>query len=120
MHRVVGILRLKRFKTNLNMTYLRTRRESFYHSNLSNEEKEELNKWGNSMNHPNNKPKLRIQDKGNGFIFVSKQTDREKANVQINRSNFRLIDHDPTPDHIKIVKEFVSKWSRFHQITSAW
>ena len=62
------------------------------------------------MNNPNNDIILRIRSKGNHFISIDKDTDKQKALTQIKRSNFKVLDHDPTNDHIKIVKQFVDKW----------
>ena len=41
------------------------------------------------MNNTDNEFLLRIQDKGNRFIFVDKKTDKEKANEQIRKSNLK-------------------------------
>ena len=40
------------------------------------------------MNNTDNEFFLRIQDKGNRFLFVDKKTDKEKTNEQIRISNF--------------------------------
>ena len=52
---------------------------------------------------------MRLQDKGNRFIIVDKQTDCEKDNDQIERSSFLKIDYDPTTLHINKVKEWTIK-----------
>ena len=52
---------------------------------------------------------MRSQDKGNRFVVVNKETDIQKANDQINRSSFKKLDHDPTKDHIEIVKPWSNK-----------
>ena len=43
---------------------------------------------------------MRLQDKGNRFIIVDKQTYCEKANEQIERSSFLKI------DYVSLQKEF--------------
>ena len=53
---------------------------------------------------------MRLKDKGNRFIIVIQQTDREKANRQIKRSSFLKIEYDPTTLHINKVKEWATKW----------
>ena len=53
-----------------------------YKSNISKAEKQALNKWRNNMNNTDNEFILRIQDKGNGFIFAIKKMNKEKANEQ--------------------------------------
>ena len=40
------------------------------------------------MNNTDNEFLLRIQDKGNRFLFVDKKMDKEKTNEQIRISNF--------------------------------
>ena len=52
---------------------------------------------------------MRLQDKGNRFITVDKQTDCEKDNDQIERSFFLKIDYDPTALHINKAKEWTTK-----------
>jgi len=44
---------------------------------------------------------MRLQDKGNRFIVVDKNTDKLKANEQIERSSFVRLDHDPTLMHVE-------------------
>ena len=39
---------------------------------------------------------LRAQDKGNGFIFLGKKTNKEEASEQIRTSNFLKKHFDPT------------------------
>ena len=39
---------------------------------------------------------MHLQDMGNRFIVVDKQTDHEKENEVIERSPFLKIDYDPT------------------------
>ena len=53
---------------------------------------------------------MRLQDKGNRFIIVDKETDCEKTNEQIERSSFLKADYDPTTLHTEKVKDWTSKW----------
>ena len=62
------------------------------------------------MNNTDNKFILRIQNKGNRFIFVDKKTERVNANEQIRKSNFTKIYFDLTSLHIQNVKQFSKKW----------
>ena len=71
-----------------------------------------LNKWRDNMNNLDNEFILRIEDKGNRFIFVDKKTDNEKANEKIQKSNFERIHFDPSSSHIQKVKIFSKKWVR--------
>ena len=48
---------------------------------------------------------MRLQDNGNRFVIVEKDTDRLKAQQQITRSTFNKLDYDPTYTHIQKVKE---------------
>ena len=48
---------------------------------------------------------LRIQDKGNRFIFVDMKMDKEKSNEQIRKSNFKRIHLDPLSSHIHKVSK---------------
>ena len=88
--------------------------------NLTTEERIALNNWRKEMNNPNNDTILRIQDKGNRFILVDKETDKQKAMAQIERSNFEAIDHDPTNHHIEIVNHFVDKWKSIGELDNTW
>ena len=63
---------------------------------------------------------MRLQDKGNRFIIVDKQTDCEKDNDQIERSSFLKIDYDPTTLHINKVKEWTIKWISRNEISKEW
>ena len=51
-----------------------------YKSTISRAETQALNKWRANMNNADKEFILRIQDKGNRFIFVDKKTDKKKAN----------------------------------------
>ena len=63
---------------------------------------------------------MRLQDKGNRFVVVAKQTDCEKANEQIERSSFLKIYFDPTTLHIKKVKDWTTKWISRNEISQEW
>ena len=89
-------------------------------SNLSIGERKALNEWQSNMDNPEKQTILRIQDKGNRFVLVDKDTDRKKATEQIQRSNFVEIQQDPTLSHIQVVKQFVQKWESKKQLSSKW
>ena len=63
---------------------------------------------------------MRIQDKGNRFVIVDKETDKEKAKEQIERSSFVEVEHDPTKEHIQKVERWAEKWFKKGEITKAW
>ena len=63
---------------------------------------------------------MRLQDKGNRFIIVDKQTDCEKANEQIERSSFLKIDYDPITLHTNKVKDWTTKWISRNDISKKW
>ena len=63
---------------------------------------------------------MRLQDDGNKFIIVDKQTDHEKANVNVERSSFLKLDYDPTSLYINKVKEWVTKWISRNEISKEW
>ena len=44
---------------------------------------------------------MRLQDKGNRFVFVDKNTDLLKAEQQIGFISSIKLNHDPTDTHIK-------------------
>ena len=78
--------------------------------NLSSEERSALNKWRkDNLFNPDSDLVMRQQDKGNRFIVVDKETDIHKANEQIERSSFEVVDHDPTTDHVEKVKLWTEK-----------
>ena len=89
--------------------------------NLSRNERLELQNW--RKNHLFNKDSnlvMRLQDKGNRFIIVDKDTDTQKAEEQIARSSFDKIDHDPTSSHVEIVTTWAQKWFSKGQISKEW
>ena len=63
---------------------------------------------------------IRQQDKGNRFIIADKDTDIQKANEQIQRSSFQVVNHDPTLDHVERVKQWTEKWLEKNEIDKNW
>ena len=63
---------------------------------------------------------MRVQDKGNRFVVVNKETDIRKANEQIERSSFTKLNYDPTAEHIEKVKKWAEKWHKNGSITKEW
>ena len=89
--------------------------------NLSREERSALTSW--RKNHLFNAESdliIRQQDKGNRFIIVDKDTDIQKANEQIQRSSFQVVNHDPTLDHVERVKQWTEKWLEKNEIDKNW
>ena len=90
-------------------------------SSLSQDEKKALKDWRKNILFNKDLDKvMRLQDKGNRFIIVDKQTDCEKANEQIERSSFLKIDYDPTTLHINKVKDWTNKWISRNEISKEW
>ena len=90
-------------------------------SNLSQDEKKALKDWRKNVLFNKDSDKvMRLQDKGNRFIIVDKQTDCEKANEQIKRSSFLKIDYDSTILHINKVKDWTTKWISRNEISKEW
>ena len=82
----------------------------FLQTNLSEDEKKNVERLEKNVLFNKDSDKvMRLQDKGNRFIIVVKQTDHEKANEQIERSSFLKIDYDPTTLHINKVNESATK-----------
>ena len=63
---------------------------------------------------------MRLQDKGNIFVIVDKDTDHLKAQQQIACSSFTKLDIDPTYTHIQKVKEWADKWKDRGEIIKSW
>ena len=51
---------------------------------------------------------------------MDKETDKEKANEQIRKSNFKKIHFDPTSLHIQKVKQFSKKCVRKGELSKEW
>ena len=91
------------------------------YDNLSKAERSSLDTWRKEfLFKPESDLVMRLQDKGNRFVLVDKQTDLEKAKDQIARSAFRELDEDPTAEHIEIVKGWAQKWVKKKEISEAW
>ena len=89
--------------------------------NLTKEERSSLRQWRkNELFNQDGELLMRLQDKGNRFVIVDKETDKRKAEEQIARSSFQKLDHDPTSEHIQKVKEWADKWHNEGEITSEW
>ena len=88
-------------------------------SNLWEDEKKELKDWGKMYYYKGSDKVMRLQD-GKRFINVDKQTDREKANEQIQRSSFLKTDYYPTTMHINKVNPWATKWISRNEISKEW
>jgi hypothetical protein len=89
--------------------------------NLPPDERAALLDWRrNVLFNPDSSVVMRMQDKGNRFIVVDKNEDIEKAQIQIDRSSFRLMNTDLTKEHIKIVCDWAEKWHSLGQIDKSW
>ena len=89
--------------------------------NLSQEETKSLKDWRkNVLFNKDSDEVMRLQDKGNGFIIVDKETDCKKANEEIERSSLLKIDYDPTTMYINKVKEWTTKWVSRNEFSKDW
>ena len=88
-------------------------------SNLWEDEKKELKDWGKMYYYKGSDKVMRLQD-GKRFINVDKQTDREKANEQIQRSSFLKTDYYPSTMHINKVNPWATKWISRNEISKEW
>lgn len=89
--------------------------------NLTKSQCNQLNLW-RKEHLPNNESNfvMRIQDKGNRFVIVDKETDIAKAEAQIARSSFKKLDYDPTAEHIEKVRKWADKWYGMGEISKEW
>ena len=77
------------------------------HDNLTSDERLALDTWRKKvLFNPDGDLVMRLQDKGNRFVIVDKQTDKLKAEQQISKSNFIRLDYDPTEEHISFLNIF--------------
>ena len=89
--------------------------------NLSVKERDALKTWRkDNLFNEDSKSVMRLQDKGNRFIIVDKDTDKAKAKEQISRSSFIHLDEDPTESHIAKVREWANKWFSKGEISKQW
>ena len=61
---------------------------------------------------------IRIQDKGSRFVLLDQKEYAEKMSSQLdNTLHYAKLPEDPTQKHLKLVKDWSSKWRREGQIT---
>ena len=88
--------------------------------NLTRMERRALTNWrGDNLFNKKSDTIMGLQDKGNRFVIVDKNTDPLKAQQQIGRSSFIKLYQDPTDTHIKNVQEWADKWKNRGNITKA-
>ena len=113
--------RLKHLYPWLKRTFFRTSVEKKSNRIYRKMKKKALKDWRRNVLFNKDSDKvMRLQDKGNRFIIVDKQTDREKANEQIERSSFLKIGYDTTTLRINKVKEWATKWISRNEISKEW
>ena len=111
-------MRLKHLYPWLKRTFFKTLLEKESHRIYRKMKKKALKDWRKNVLFNKESDKVMgLQDKGNGFIIVDKETDCEKANEQLERSSFSKIDYDPTTLHFKKVKEWTIKWVSRNEIS---
>jgi hypothetical protein len=89
-------------------------------TNLSKEEKKVLQECRKMLNNPETEDVIRIQDKGNKFVIVDKQTDIQKAERQIQKSSMEPLDEDPTKRTIERVEQWCTKWRNSEHLSTEW
>ena len=89
--------------------------------NLTSDERLALNTWRKEvLFNSDSDLVMRLQDKGNRFVIVDKQTDKFQAEQQISKSNFIRLDYDPTEEHTSKVSSWASKWYERQEISEEW
>ena len=53
---------------------------------------------------------VRIQDKGNNFVFLDNEADAHKVSEQMSKGSFRILDHDITNSTCSEVLEWAERW----------
>ena len=54
---------------------------------------------------------IRIQDKGNNFVFLNSELDQSKVKEQMDRSSFEVLSEDPSQKTIVEIDNWVDKWT---------
>ena len=72
------------------------------------------------LNNPESEDVIRMQDKGNKFVVVDKQTDIRKAEEQIVKSSMEPLDDDLTQNTINRVKHWCEKWKNTGHLSTEW
>ena len=53
---------------------------------------------------------IRIQDKGNNFVFLNSELDQSKVKKQMDRSSFEVLSEDHSQKTIVAIDKWVDKW----------
>ena len=88
--------------------------------NLSKEERKALKDCREMLNNPEMEDVIRMQDKGNKFIIVDKQTDIRKAEEQILKSSMEPLNEDITQHTISRVERWCEKWRNAGHLSAEW
>ena len=82
--------------------------------NLSSTARDTIQNFQNDSEHV-----LRLQDKGGKFVYdKSENYEKEVESVLRNPEKFLELDRDPTPEFMKIVKEWVDKYTKNGTLTN--
>ena len=112
---------LETFLSNVERALFKDTSRRKVRENLTNAERKSLLEWRkHQLFNENGELVMRVQDKGNRFVVVNKETDIRKANEQIERSSFTKLNYDPTAEHIEKVKIWAEKWHKNGSITKEW
>ena len=97
---------LETFLTSVEKDLFQNTKVGKAEDNLTRTERRALTSWRrDNLFNKESDTIIRLQDKGNRFVIVDKNTDRVKAQQQIGRSSFIKLNHDSTDTHNKKVKE---------------
>ncbi len=88
--------------------------------NLSKEERAALQECRKMLNNPESQQVIRMQDKGNKFVIVDRETDILKSEQQILKSSMEPLTDDPTKQITQRVERWCKKWKDAGHLSSDW
>ena len=104
---------LETFLSSVNRDLFCNTKPNDVKDNLSKEERSALKNWSKYvLFNKESELVVRLQDKGNRFVIVDKETGKIKAQQQKAKSSFQELDYDPAKEHIQKVGQWSQKWFR--------
>ena len=89
-------------------------------SNLTRDERNALKQCKDLLNNPDADSVIRMQDKGNKFVIVDKQTDLAKAAEQICKSSMEPLTENPTKKIVERVERWCERWKNNGTLSEKW